>query len=229
MEKNFTAGRALKSRKPAASKTIAAASTGRAARRDDAPDLGRRLAEIRAARGLTLKELETLTGIAASTLSKVQNGQASLSYENLVRLANGLDIEIAHLFTGREVDLKMGRRVITRQGQGRRESTDRYDFELLCGELYNKHMNPAILEITARSLEAAGGLAHHPGEEFIFVVAGTVEIHSEDYRPVRLETGDSLYLDSTSGHAYVRVGAGPARILAVTTHPALGDTQPERS
>ncbi len=182
------------------------------------PDLGRRLGELRRSRALTLKQLEKMTGIAASTLSKVQNGQASLSYENLVRLAAGLGVEVAHLFTNREVDLKMGRRVVTRKGQGRRESTDRYAFEILCPELYNKHMNPGILEITARTLEDAGGLSHHEGEEFIYVLSGPVEIHSEDYRPVRLETGDSLYLDSTSGHAYVNVGTSAARILAVTTH-----------
>ena len=199
----------------------AVAKTPRYGSAQDAPDrlpnLGRHLGEIRRTLGLTLKEIEKATGIAASTLSKVQNGQASLSYENLVRLANGLGIEVAHLFTSRELDLKMGRRAITIKGQGRQGATDRYSFELLCSELYNKHMNPGILEITARTLEEAGGLAHHDGEEFIYVLAGPVEIHYEDYQPVRLETGDALYLDSASGHAYVSVGSSAARILAVTT------------
>ncbi len=187
---------------------------------DRLPNLGRHLGEIRRNLGLTLKEIEKATGIAASTLSKVQNGQASLSYENLVRLANGLSIEVAHLFTSRELDLKMGRRAITNKGHGRRGATDRYAFELLCSELYNKHMNPGILEITARTLDEAGGLSHHDGEEFIYVLSGPVEIHYEDYQPVRLETGDALYLDSASGHAYVNIGSSAARILAVTTHLA---------
>jgi uncharacterized cupin superfamily protein len=43
-------------------------------------------------------------------------------------------------------------------------------------------------------------------------------VHSEDYRLMRLEPGDALYLDSTSGHAYVNAGKGAARVLAVTTH-----------
>lgn len=209
----------MKARKAAVSKT-----RPRDGRTQDVPDrlpsLGRHLGEIRRSLGLTLKEIEKATGIAASTLSKVQNGQASLSYENLVRLANGLSIEVAHLFTSRELDLKMGRRAITTRGQGRRGATDRYAFELLCSELYNKHMNPGILEITARTLDEAGGLSHHDGEEFIYVLSGPVEIHYEDYQPVRLETGDSLYLDSASGHAYVNIGSSAARILAVTTHLA---------
>jgi len=182
------------------------------------PDLAQRLSEIRASRRLTLREMQVLTGIPASTLSKVQNGQATLSYGALVRLAQGLGIEVSDLFTSRTVDIKAGRRAITKRGTAPREATARYMFELLCGDLIHKQMNPAILEITARSLREAGGLLQHEGEEFIYVLSGTLELHSEDYRPARLEQGDALYLDSTSAHAYVSAGKEPARILAVTTH-----------
>jgi transcriptional regulator with XRE-family HTH domain len=184
------------------------------------PDLAQRLAEIRTSRGLTLREMQALTGIPTSTLSKVQNRQATLSYEALVRLANGLEIEVSDLFVSRTVDVKAGRRVITKRGTGPREATNRYMFELLCSDLINKQMNPAILEITARSLREAGGLSHHEGEELIYVLSGVIDIHSEDYRPARLEQGDALYLDSTSGHAYVNIGKESARLLAVTTHIA---------
>jgi transcriptional regulator with XRE-family HTH domain len=183
-----------------------------------APDLAKRLAEIRSQRDLTLREMQALTGIPASTLSKVQNGQATLSYGALVRLAHGLAIEVSDLFTSRTVELKAARRAITKRGAGLKAATERYLFELLCGDLIHKHMNPAIMEITARSLREAGGLSRHEGEEFIYVLSGTVDIYSEDYRPARLEPGDALYLDSTSGHAYVNIGKDTARLLAVTTH-----------
>jgi len=183
-----------------------------------APDLGMRLAALRAKHGHTLKELEQLTDIPASTLSKVQNQQATLSYENLVKLANGLGIEVSELFSEKAIDIKTGRRAITHSGEGLREATDRYSFELLCAELSNKRMNPGIMEISAKTLEEAGGLSRHEGEEFVYVLSGTVEIHSEDYRPIQLEEGDSLYLDSTSGHAYVNLHEKPSTLLAVTTH-----------
>jgi transcriptional regulator with XRE-family HTH domain len=182
------------------------------------PDLAQRLSQIRASRSLTLRELQALTGIPASTLSKVQNGQATLSYGALVRLAQGLSIEVSDLFTGRTVDVKAGRRALTRRDTGLQEATERYTFELLCSDLINKQLNPAILEITARTLQEAGGLQAHEGEEFIYVLSGILEVHSEDYRLMRLEPGDALYLDSTSGHAYVNAGKGAARVLAVTTH-----------
>lgn len=180
-------------------------------------DLAQKLSEIRASRRLTLREIQSLTQIPASTLSKVQNGQATLSYEALVRLAQGLGIEVSDLFTRRAVDVKAGRRAITPRGAGLEEATESYKFHLLCSDLVHKKMNPAILEITARTLHDAGGLSSHEGEEFIFVLSGTVDIYSEDYTPARLQSGDALYLDSTSGHAYVNVGEEHARLLAVTT------------
>ena len=36
----------------------------------------------------------------------------------------------------------------------------------------------------------------HEGEEFILVLKGLVELHTEFYEPARLEAGDSAYIDS---------------------------------
>ena len=55
------------------------------------------------------------------------------------------------------------------------------------------------MEITARSLPEAGGLAAHEGEEFALVMAGSIEVYNEHYVPTRLNFGDSIYMDSTSG------------------------------
>jgi quercetin dioxygenase-like cupin family protein len=80
-------------------------------------------------------------------------------------------------------------------------------------------MNVGIMEITARTLQEAGGLIAHEGEEFAYVLSGSIEVHTEDYRPTRLGAGDCIYMDSTSGHVYVNVGEeAVARVLALTTH-----------
>jgi transcriptional regulator with XRE-family HTH domain len=184
-----------------------------------APDLSARVREIIRTRGLTLRQLAAMTGIPIATLSKVQNNLATLSYVQLTKLADGLSLELNELFTAPAADVRTGRRAVTRKGDGPREATERYDFEMLCGELANKKMNTGIMEIAARSLEEAGGLIAHEGEEFAYVLSGSVAVHTEDYLPTRLDAGDCIYMDSTAGHAYVTVGDDPvARILAVTTH-----------
>ncbi len=191
-----------------------------------APNLGKRIREIRQSRNLSLRELAGLTGIPIATLSKAQNNLATLSYVQLAKLAAGLGLELNELFTANSVDVRTGRRAVTRKGEGLKGITARYDFEMLCGDLANKKMNIGIMEITARTLEAAGGLIVHEGEEFAFVLSGAVAVHTEDYRPTRLDAGDSIYMDSTSGHAYVNAGPDPiARVLALTTHVFVDPSQ----
>ena len=184
-----------------------------------APELGARVRDICRSRNLTLRQLSGMTGIPIATLSKVQNNLATLSYVQLTKLASGLDMELNDIFSPNAVDLRTGRRALTRKGTGHREPTRWYNFELLCSELAHKKMNIAIMEIKARTPEDAGGLAAHEGEEFAYILEGSIEIHTEDYRPTRLNAGDAIYMDSTSAHVYVNVGeSAVARVLAVTTH-----------
>ena len=184
-----------------------------------APELGARVRDLCRTRNLTLRQLSSMTGIPIATLSKVQNNLATLSYVQLTKLASGLGIELNELFSPNAVDLRTGRRAITRKGTGHREPTRWYNFEMLCSELAHKKMNMAIMEIKGRTPEEAGGLAAHEGEEFAYVLEGSIEIHTEDYRPTRLDAGDAIYMDSTSAHVYVNAGDTPiARVLAVTSH-----------
>jgi transcriptional regulator with XRE-family HTH domain len=181
--------------------------------------LGLRLAEIRSSRNLTLKQLSARTGLPVSTLSKVQNNQATLNYENLVRLSVGLDVDVGEFFRQSPSELRTARRAIERKGQGRRGASERYAFEILATELARKRMVPGILDVTATSLEEVGGLSHHDGEEFIYVLSGTLRLCTEFYEPALLKAGDSVYLDSTMGHAYLAARKNaPVRILAVCSH-----------
>ncbi len=180
--------------------------------------LAQRIIDIRREQGLSLRKLSAMSGIPLSTLSKVQNNQATLTYPHLVGLSEALGIQLSELFSPSTVDVRTGRRTLTRRGEGLHEATPRYRFELLCAELARKKMNPGIMEVSARTLEEAGGLDSHEGEEFVFVLSGSIELLTEDYRPARLDEGDSMYLDSATRHAYISVGEGPARVLAVTTH-----------
>jgi len=43
----------------------------------------------------------------------------------------------------------------------------------------------------------------HSGEEYIYVLKGGIKVLTEFYDPVNLGVGESIYLDSNMGHAYV--------------------------
>ena len=60
--------------------------------------LGHALRGIRARMGLILAEASARTGVAVSTLSKVENGQLSLTYDRLIQLSERPEIDISTFF-----------------------------------------------------------------------------------------------------------------------------------
>jgi hypothetical protein len=104
--------------------------------------------------------------------------------------------------------------VVQRAGEGQLVETRSYRQVYLATELLHKRMTPIVVELRARSMEEFneefGGLIRHPGEEFVHVLSGELEFHSELYAPLRLAAGDSLYFDSEMGHAYLNASDPPA-------------------
>jgi uncharacterized RmlC-like cupin family protein len=77
-------------------------------------------------------------------------------------------------------------------------------------------MIPVLTRIRARSVAEFGELVHHSGEEYIYVIEGRVEIHTEFYDPITLEAGESIYIDSNMGHAYVAAeGCTEATVIGI--------------
>jgi len=169
--------------------------------------LGAVLTKLRSRNGWTLKEMSGRSGIPVSTLSKIEHGRLSLTYDKLQKLAERLDIPMADLFAEEEKQsappLVMGRRSIGTIQSAVRVDTPNYEYNYVCTELRNKRMVPVVTRVHVRSITDFGELVRHPGEEFIYVVKGSLIVHTEFYDPVRLEEGQSLYIDSGMGHAYI--------------------------
>jgi len=173
---------------------------------------------LRLANGWTLAEVSRRTGLPVSTLSKVENDKMSLSYDKLARISRGLDIDIGQLFSSEvtpSLSLATGRRSITRAGEGRVIETETYITTYCATDLLNKRFVPLIAEVHARSTSEFSEMIRHPCEEYAFVLEGTVELHTDLYAPLVLETGDSIYFDSGMGHVYVNIGPGRCRVMSI--------------
>jgi transcriptional regulator with XRE-family HTH domain len=193
---------------------IGAMSEGR--RTKEQPTLGQLLKGLRSRHGWTLKEMSERSGIPVSTLSKVEHDRLTLTYDKLLQISQRLRIRMSELFAEPgdvEEAPVTARRSIGRVERSVRVTTPNYDYHYLCTELRRKRMIPVITAIRAKTLEEFGDLVRHPGEEFVYVLKGRIEVHTEFYDPVLLEEGESIYIDSTMGHAYL---AGPGCDEAMT-------------
>jgi transcriptional regulator with XRE-family HTH domain len=183
---------------------------------------GAALRAFRRKQGWTLAEVSQKTGLPVSTLSRIETDQISPTYDQLSKLSVGLCIDMAQLLSG-DMDaakpLQTARRSVNRAGEGQILDTSMQSLRYLSVDLTNKQFAPIIGEIKAHSLEEAGEFHRHHGEEFIFVVSGELELHSESYTPLRLRAGDSVYFDSGMAHAYVAAGKEPCKILSICTAP----------
>ena len=181
---------------------------------------GLALRSLRKRKHLTLADVSALAGLPVSTLSKIENGKMSLSYDKLARLSAGLDVDIAQLFDSGLAAAPtrvQGRRSITRAGEGLAVQTENYGHLYPGADLLNKRLVPIVAELHARSLAEFGELIRHAGEEFVYVLEGTVDLHTDLYAPARLHAGDSMYFDSGMGHAYIAVGLKRCRVLSICT------------
>lgn len=182
---------------------------------------GARLRQLRRDAGMTLQQVAERTGLALSTISKVENNRISPTYENIVRLAEGLSIDVAELFSKHPQPMASGRLSVTRAGEGTKHRTAQYEYEILCSELSHKRFVPLTAVVKAHAVEAFPVLPAHAGEEFVYVLTGKVTIHSEHYRPITLTPGDSCYFDSRMGHALIAAGETDATVLWVCSHVDL--------
>lgn len=184
-----------------------------------APTLGVLLRGLRDREGWTLKQMSEKCGIPVSTLSKVEHDRLTLTYDKLYQLSQRLGLRMSELFA--ETDPSAPLPVTARRSLGDiersvRVTTPNYDYYYLCTELRRKRMIPVITKIRAHSVEQFGELVRHTGEEYIYVLRGSVVVYTEFYDAVTLNEGQSIYIDSSMGHAYLTAdGCGEAEVLGV--------------
>ncbi|WP_420863599.1 helix-turn-helix domain-containing protein [Algirhabdus cladophorae] len=180
-------------------------------------NLGQRVRDLRKSHNWTLEQAAQQAGLARSTLSKIENGQMSPTYEALKKLAEGLQISVPQLFTPPIKGQVNGRMAVTKRGEGAEYATATYEHKLLAASMTKKQMLPYRAQIRARSMDEFDGWVRHDGEEFMYVLTGTVILYTEFYEPVEMSRGDSAYYDGSMGHNVISTSPEDALILWVTT------------
>lgn len=179
--------------------------------------ISERVRELRGERGWSLDQASHRAGLSASSLSKIENGQMSPTYEAVKKLAAGLGLSVPRLFTPRRRRRMAGWLEVTRAAEGIPHETETSEHSFLGGAVGGKRMLPCRGRIRARSLAEHGGWTRHEGEEFLYVLSGAVRLHTEGNAPVVMHCGDSAYYDAATGHNLVSLGDEDATVLWVTS------------
>jgi transcriptional regulator with XRE-family HTH domain len=196
-----------------------AKSTARKHAVPDPASVGGRLRALRKQKQMTLNALSERSGVALSTLSKMELGQVSASYEKLALVARGLGVEIAQLFrsvaSARNRKPPAPRAVRSVIDDAPRYDTENYDLRMLATAFPGKRMTPAWGRIAARRMDEFTDFVRHPGQEFTIVLSGSVRIVFETGEEIALARHESAYFDSGVGHVYLSTSRQPAELLVV--------------
>ncbi len=163
------------------------------------------LRAVRRQRGLTLAILAEQTGLTKSYLSKIERRQSTPSIAVALKVARALDVDVAQLFSDKSADQTiMVDRADDRRGDGGH-------YRLLAPNLLGKAMSPFVVRLPDGPDDP---IPAHPGQEFVFVHAGTVELTYGDHA-VTLAPGDSAYFDASVSYRLRAVDAAPTEVVVV--------------
>lgn len=180
------------------------------ARKDQRP-LGPLLRKTRKRQNMGLAEAAARSGISAGFLSSLERSQANASVATLARLAATYETTVMELF---QAPAHHGRLV---------KPSERRVLEFHPGvriEVLSSGA-PMLRSSLVRVAPLAGseGSYSHQGEEFLYLLSGTLEIWLDEMQCFVLQAGDSFWFESTHGHRWFNPGETEAALLWINTPP----------
>ncbi|MGB8405421.1 MAG: XRE family transcriptional regulator [Mycobacterium sp.] len=162
------------------------------------------LRAVRLQRAMTLEDLAEATGLTKSYLSKVERRQSIPSIAAAMKIARALEVDVARLFADdpEASAITVERAIDHHQRRHHAVAT----------HMLGKAMSPFVVHPGPEFAEHPH--SSHPGQEFVFVHAGEVEL-SYDGQVIALNAGDCAYFDASVPHKFRRCGADPAVVVVV--------------
>lgn len=180
----------------------------------DVEAIGERIRILREEKGLSLDELSKLTGFDVSLLADIENKEIQPQLGTVIKLSKALDSAFSRVVSGvgnklYSITRKDERKAVSRSTsqKGKRQL---YSYKSLAPEVKGRHMEALLVTLEENP---EGEMSIHDGEEFIYVLEGTVVVRIGD-DTFELMPGDTVYYLSTTPHM-IAAKSGSANILAV--------------
>ncbi len=179
--------------------------------------IGEKIKKHRTEKELSLRELAKRVDLSASFLSQIEQGKASPSIENLKKIATNLEVRVSYLI---EEEDTIETYHVKKEEIKYVESIDsKTSIGLLTSSKLEKDMEPIIYEIKPGG-ESGRGYFNHNGEEFIYIIEGSLDIYIEE-KMTTLNQGDSFYFKSTLNHRFKNNGKKLTKAIWVVSPPTF--------
>ncbi|HRK63715.1 MAG TPA: XRE family transcriptional regulator [Terricaulis sp.] len=172
--------------------------------------------KLRLSKGWTLQQLSEKSGVPLSTLSKLELGQSSLTYDKILRICRALDVDpgLSILQQASVTQTPSGRRSVIRAGEGHETPFGPHSAKVGAHDLLSKSFSPMVVTLAPGDarLNHRGTL---PGEVYLYVLDGAALLQTDVYAPLKLNSGDAVFFDGSTEHTLAAAGEFPCRALMV--------------
>lgn len=176
-------------------------------------DMGRKLREMRKRQGLGLAEAARRAQISSGFLSAIELSRANPSVATLQRLTAAYGTTVLDLY-----DMPRRPKRLVRP-------KERRVIETAAG------VRMELLSVGARQLQSmlfrvppgtgSDGAYSHEGEEFIYMLSGTLELWLDELECHTLREGDGFWFESRHGHRWFNPLKRDALLLWINTPPTF--------
>jgi transcriptional regulator with XRE-family HTH domain/mannose-6-phosphate isomerase-like protein (cupin superfamily) len=162
--------------------------------------------------GFSVDDLCRQSGLSILMLKRFLNHEIMLSIEDLIEIASVFKVDLKYFFKDSNnskfsISRKKNRSV---QGWMGKKQSPMYQVEVLFDHSQGFLMEPVVSTHVGKEEDLSK--ASHPGEEFVYVLEGTIKLFLDE-KVVILNPGDAVYFDSVMSHAGVSIGDIPAKTL----------------
>jgi len=186
--------------------------------------VGAKIRTIRETKGLSIEEIAERSGLAVEQVASIETDEYLPSLGPLIKVARALGVRLGTFLDDND---ELGPVVCRREEQevhssisfsnDSTEARQNMIYHSLARQKAGRHMEPFVIDIRPDETPDFK-LSAHEGEEFIYVLEGTVEI-AYGKTVYRLNQGDSIFYDSIVKHHVHGAPGLAAKILAVVYIP----------
>lgn len=174
-------------------------------------EIGSRVRELRELSNVSVEEMSGYLNVPVETYRGYEEGCIDIPASMLIKIGQKLDVDLVLLLTGQEP--RMNIFDVTRRGDGVNvERRKQYRYQNLAGKFMRKKAEPFIVVVEPRKDKPS--VYSHPGQEFDYVLEGAIRFYIHNNEVV-LNEGDSIFFDSSYGHAMEALNDQAARLLVM--------------
>jgi transcriptional regulator with XRE-family HTH domain len=175
--------------------------------------IAERIKEIREISGISAETLAIKLGVPKDQYNRYESGNTDIPVGFIFEIAELFNVELSVLLGGDNPKLHVYG--VVRNGKGLKlERRKQYRYESLAFNFIHKKAEPFMVTIDPRPKGESLEFNSHPGQEFNYVIKGTM-MTIIDGHEIILNEGDSIYFDSGCKHAMKALNDEEVKFLAI--------------